>query len=113
MKIRLFFVLLAVVVICLPRVGNAEFYRYRDANGVLRFTDNLAEVPKDQRPGAQRYETFKSAPPAAAAVDSSKAGESEPENSTQAPKQAAAEGDSLSDTEKSVKVRREPRFYRI
>ena len=33
----------------------AEFFKYRDSNGVLRFTDNLAEVPLDQRPGAESY----------------------------------------------------------
>ena len=29
--------------------SSAEIYKYRDANGVLRFTNNLQEVPKDQR----------------------------------------------------------------
>ena len=33
----------------------AEFYKYRDGDGVLRFTDNLAEVPVDQRPEAKSY----------------------------------------------------------
>jgi hypothetical protein len=37
-----------------PALG--EFYKYRDANGVLRFTDNLAEVPPDQRPNVSRYQ---------------------------------------------------------
>lgn len=36
-----------------PAMG--EFFKYRDSNGVLRFTDNLAEVPVDQRPGAESY----------------------------------------------------------
>jgi hypothetical protein len=34
----------------------AEFYKYRDANGVLRFTDNLAEVPPEQRPQVDSYQ---------------------------------------------------------
>lgn len=46
-----------VVAICLicavPSWG--EFYRYRDANGVLRFTDNIAEVPENQRPKVKQY----------------------------------------------------------
>ena len=33
----------------------AEFYKYRDANGVLRFTDNLMDVPEDQREKLQSY----------------------------------------------------------
>ena len=33
----------------------AEFYKYRDANGVLRFTDNLMDVPEDQRENLQTY----------------------------------------------------------
>lgn len=42
----------------------AEYYRYRDKNGVLRFTDNLAEVPADQRPEMKRYKETKTPPPA-------------------------------------------------
>lgn len=34
----------------------AEFYKYRDANGVLRFTDNLEEVPIEQREKIQMYQ---------------------------------------------------------
>jgi chromosome segregation ATPase len=34
----------------------AEFYKYKDANGVLRFTDNLLEVPEDQREKLQSYQ---------------------------------------------------------
>jgi hypothetical protein len=43
----------------LPAVGSAEIYKYRDANGVLRFTDNLAEVPPSQRPNVQSYQEIK------------------------------------------------------
>jgi hypothetical protein len=34
----------------------AEMYRYKDANGVVRFTDNLADVPEKQRAGIAVYE---------------------------------------------------------
>ncbi len=44
---------LAVLLFANPALG--EFYKYRDGSGVLRFTDNLAEVPPDQRPGAKSY----------------------------------------------------------
>ncbi|MBW1864546.1 MAG: DUF4124 domain-containing protein [Deltaproteobacteria bacterium] len=33
----------------------AEYYKYKDANGVFRFTDNLLNVPKDQRENIQAY----------------------------------------------------------
>jgi hypothetical protein len=37
----------------------AEIYKYRDQNGVLRFTDNLAEVPLDQREKVEQYQEIK------------------------------------------------------
>lgn len=47
-------VMAAMVFLAVPASG--EFYKYRDQNGVLRFTDNLAEVPPDQRPKVTTYE---------------------------------------------------------
>ncbi len=44
---------LTVLLFANPALG--EFFKYRDSNGVLRFTDNLAEVPLNQRPGAKSY----------------------------------------------------------
>lgn len=47
-----------LLVLLFSFIGNdasAEFYKYRDANGVLRFTDNLAEVPPEQRPKVESY----------------------------------------------------------
>ena len=38
-----------------PGLCLAEFYKYRDANGVIRFTDNLGDVPRDQRENIQEY----------------------------------------------------------
>jgi len=35
----------------------AEMYRYKDAGGVVRFADNLANVPKNQRPGLSVYDS--------------------------------------------------------
>lgn len=35
---------------------TAEIYKYRDAQGVMRYTYDLAEVPEDQRPKVQTYE---------------------------------------------------------
>jgi len=48
-------VLLAGLFAFLPCTVFADFYRYKDENGVLRFTDNLSEVPVDQRPKVHSY----------------------------------------------------------
>lgn len=34
----------------------ADIYKYRDAEGVIRYTYDLAEVPEDQRPKVKTYE---------------------------------------------------------
>ncbi len=55
----------SMVVICLFTIlvflscvmaAQAEFYRYKDENGAIRFTDDLAEVPEDQRPKLRVYD---------------------------------------------------------
>jgi len=48
-------IILAVLSL-LPIPACAEYYKYKDSNGVLRFTDNLLLVPKDQRENIQAYE---------------------------------------------------------
>ena len=55
------YLMLTLVMVWFASPVHAEFYRYRDKNGVLRFTDNIVDVPKDQRKGANKYET--AAPP--------------------------------------------------
>lgn len=39
-----------------------EIYQYRDQNGVLRFTDDIASVPPDQRPGVTTRRSVESRP---------------------------------------------------
>ncbi len=58
---RLLYALLFLICMLLPSSVLAEYYQYRDQNGVLRFTDNLADVPEDQRQQIESYtesETF-------------------------------------------------------
>jgi hypothetical protein len=43
------FVLLIAFWMLFPNATHAEIYRYTDQNGVVRFTDNLANVPQSQR----------------------------------------------------------------
>ncbi len=48
-----------LVLMILPALVSAEIYKYRDQNGVLRFTDNLAEVPVAQRERMEQYQEIK------------------------------------------------------
>ena len=52
---RLLYALLFLICMWLPSSVLAEYYQYRDQNGVLRFTDNLADVPEDQRQPIESY----------------------------------------------------------
>ena len=47
--------LIFFILISLPIGVSAEFFQYTDENGIQRFTDNLADVPKDQRNKVQQY----------------------------------------------------------
>ncbi|MDM8551150.1 DUF4124 domain-containing protein [Desulfobacterales bacterium HSG2] len=54
-KYPLFALIVLLIWVCFSSLIYAEFYRYKDENGVLRFTDNLAEVPEDQQPEVKNY----------------------------------------------------------
>jgi len=58
-------VTILLVLLVLPMLVSAEIYKYRDQNGVLRFTDNLTEVPLAQRKNIEQYKEIKTAPSAA------------------------------------------------
>ena len=51
-----------LILLALPALASAEIYKYRDQNGVLRFTDNLAEVPVAQRENIDQYQEIRTAP---------------------------------------------------
>ena len=48
---RLRYAWIAILLLWLPSMVFAEVYRYTDEDGVQRVTDNLAQVPVDQREG--------------------------------------------------------------
>ena len=55
-------VIILLILLVLPALASAEIYKYRDQNGVLRFTDNLAEVPVEQRENMDQYQEITTAP---------------------------------------------------
>jgi hypothetical protein len=63
---------LAALALALPASAGSEIYKYTDANGTVRFTTRIEEVPPAQRAAAQasaraRSQSAAAAPPAAAA----------------------------------------------
>ena len=55
MKVARYMLLVLLLGLIAVPYTFADFYRYRDENGVLRFTDDLTEVPDDQRPTLKKY----------------------------------------------------------
>jgi hypothetical protein len=53
---------LAAMVVFWVTPAFGEYYQYTDQNGILRFTDDLASVPPDQRPGVTTHQSVQSAP---------------------------------------------------
>jgi predicted RNase H-like nuclease (RuvC/YqgF family) len=58
--IRKFLLAGLIVLWAVPAAG--EYYQYRDQNGVLRFTDDIASIPADQRPDVTTHQSIKSDP---------------------------------------------------
>ena len=55
----------AAVLLAAAPVAAQQFYRYVDADGHVRFTDNINQVPETQRSGARSYAESRSVPPPA------------------------------------------------
>ncbi|MBJ6750082.1 DUF4124 domain-containing protein [Geomonas anaerohicana] len=53
---------LSLLSLLIPSVGRAAFYQWTDANGVVHFTDNRSNIPRQYRDKAQRVEVSDSAP---------------------------------------------------
>ena len=49
------FLLTFILTIVAPLSLRAEYYRYTDQNGVVRYTDNLLDVPEAQRSRVEKY----------------------------------------------------------
>ncbi|BBO67549.1 hypothetical protein DSCA_14790 [Desulfosarcina alkanivorans] len=75
-KAELAFFLIISCALVLP--ACAEIYKYVDENGQKRWTDDLSQVPKEQRPSAQRFESVEETPPE---PDTAPAEETRPEAS--------------------------------
>jgi len=60
-----------------------EYYQYRDENGVLRFTDDIASVPPAQRPKVTTHQSVVSSPAAGSTGLSAEKNVPAPQASTQ------------------------------
>jgi vacuolar-type H+-ATPase subunit I/STV1 len=54
--------LVLVIYLLLAAPLGAQIYKYTDENGQKRWTDDLSQVPKEQRSSAQRIETSTQSP---------------------------------------------------
>ncbi len=63
MKKKILYLWIAFIAVGFCSESAAEFYNYRDKNGTMHFTDNLAEVPQNQ---LKKIKAFKSVKPASA-----------------------------------------------
>ena len=52
---RFRYILPVLIIAWLLSPVYAEFYRYKDENGVLRYTDNIADIPESQRTKIDSY----------------------------------------------------------
>jgi hypothetical protein len=84
----------------------AEMYRYRDAGGVVRFTDNLANVPEKQRAGMSIYENEPS-PAAPSATETLSGQNAAISQSLKAPEKSESI-DSAADSPQSVNLSNDP-----
>jgi len=61
MKLKSVF-LICCLVLASASFVMAEYYQYVDKDGMKHFTDDLSQVPKDQRPNLKTYQTIQPPP---------------------------------------------------
>jgi hypothetical protein len=86
--------------------GWAEIYRYKDASGVVRFTDNLADVPEKQREGMAVYEN--APPPVAPSATEQPSGQNTTSGQSLKVPEKPQNGDSAADYPQSEAVSNDP-----
>lgn len=60
MRLLMTQLLIAGALVLLAAPAHCEYYQYRDASGVLRFTDDIANVPPEQRTDVKTYQSVRS-----------------------------------------------------
>lgn len=96
-----------VIALLIPAPLAAQFYRYTDARGNVRFTDDINQVPEDQRARVRRYAEA-AAPETEAAPEpakSSTAGRTAPDPAAPPDTEAEAPG-SLEDIRARIEERK-------
>lgn len=84
--------LIVPLILCLCGPVSAEFYKYTDQDGNIRFTDDLSQVPKDQRTTVTSYDESESAQQTAAPVGKKKDGQQPLEQKQEAGNSLDAQG---------------------
>jgi flagellar biosynthesis/type III secretory pathway protein FliH len=84
-------VLMLIMATVLATPAAAEFYRYRDKSGTIRFTDNLAEVPPEQRANLKAYRESARSPARRAVPEAAASGQAPQPGETPADQKAAEE----------------------
>jgi len=50
--------LILMAVVLLAASASAQFYKYRDPDGNIVFTDDITRVPRDQQPAVEKYKDY-------------------------------------------------------
>ena len=50
--------LIILALVLFAASASSEFYKYRDQNGNIVFTDDPTQVPRDQLPAAQKFQNY-------------------------------------------------------
>ena len=51
---------LVLITMLFAVTASAEYYRYRDQNGNIVYTDDITRVPRDQQAALQKYREIES-----------------------------------------------------